>query len=193
MSTCQACPENSTAPAGSIGYESCDCIYGAGNWGNEIFDEDRGVYYHELVCPPPVECVAGKYSSAVGAYAASTCVTCAAGTYSETVGASSNSTCIDCAAGTYSSGGDSTCTDCAAGTYSNATGVSACQWCGVGKYNRGSSAMVASPAMFTYKNYEYRTLAGTSPLSTSTQGQDSLIEMPAGVGCWLQIMPQRKK
>jgi hypothetical protein len=50
----------------------------------------------------------------------------------------------------------------------------------VGKYSPGTSAMVTSPAMVTYKNYEYRTLAGTPPLSTSTQGQDSLIEMPAG-------------
>jgi hypothetical protein len=147
MSTCQACPENSTSLAGSIGYEYCYCINGVGQWGDTIFDEYREVWEHVLVCPPPFECVAGKYSSAVGASAASTCIACAAGTYSETVGASSNRTCIDCAAGTYSSEGDSTCTDCAAGKYSNATGKSACQRCGVGKYILGSSAMVASSAM----------------------------------------------
>ena len=57
----------------------------------------------------------------------SNCTNCVAGKYSTTVGASQASTCMDCVAGKYSNAtGVSTCMDCVAGTYSNATGVSAC-------------------------------------------------------------------
>jgi hypothetical protein len=42
------------------------------------------------------------------------------------------------------------------------------------------AAMVTSSGMVTHLNYEYRTLDGTSPTSTSVGCQDSYMALPAG-------------
>jgi hypothetical protein len=84
-----------------------------------------------------INCIAGRYSSAVGDIAA--CTACIAGTYSTGVGMTSVNTCVNCVAGTYSATSAlSTCTNCVAGTYGTGVGVtlaSSCIRCQAGSYS----------------------------------------------------------
>ena len=54
-----------------------------------------------------IQCMAGKYSSSVGAAAASTCIDCVAGKYVDVAGSDAAADCIDCVAGKYVEADDS--------------------------------------------------------------------------------------
>ena len=94
-------------------------------------------------------CLAGTYSTTLGAGSISSCVACVAGKYSVVLGSSTSDSCQDCPVGTFNtaSGGDhiSSCKDCAVGQFSEQRGNSlACSSCVVGYFipNRGSVGLI---------------------------------------------------
>jgi len=81
-----------------------------------------------------IDCVAGKFSTAVGALAVATCSSCHAGKYKAEAGATA---CDNCAAGKYKAneGVNLACDICEAGKYKATSGVNtACDNCVAGKY-----------------------------------------------------------
>ena len=92
-----------------------------------------------------MDCVAGKYATAVGSASVGNCIDCIAGQYAETAGNDNATDCIDCAAGQYvptsGSAHVTDCIDCVAGTYVEVTGSDAasdCIACVAGTYEESS-------------------------------------------------------
>ena len=123
-----------------------------------------------------MDCIAGKFSAAIGATSASTCVDCTAGKFYSS-GAPSESTCKDCppastttvgpraaAVGKYSAiaNSTSTCTACPAGKYSGSLGVASsalCFDCAPGRYSHKEGAKSSATCL----------PCSTSTASTSVQ------------------------
>ena len=89
-------------------------------------------------------CIAGKYSTTVGADTPTTCIDCVAGKFSTKTAAPSPSTCIDCVAGRYQTQtGKTSCIRCLVGKYSTTVAASApstCIDCVGGKYSTTTGA-----------------------------------------------------
>jgi hypothetical protein len=83
-------------------------------------------------------CMAGTYSDNDDGYYP--CTSCLAGTWSTNVGAENVSTCINCTVGMYSTTSAETCTFCAAGTYAASTASPICTGCQAGKYSTTTGA-----------------------------------------------------
>jgi len=77
------------------------------------------------------DCIAGKYSSGVGAQAQGSCVNCPANSVSPA--GSNEQTDCECSAGWTGSTGS--CVQCGAGKYKNVIGSSACENCITGTYS----------------------------------------------------------
>ena len=115
VSTCLACPTNSTSLLGSN--VSTDCVCSAGFTGPD-----------SETCSP---CVAGKYKRLTGSEA---CTDCKPGWYSTTVGAIRISTCLFCPERSYSLSGSSTPLACICIAGNTGPDGGRCHACGVGKY-----------------------------------------------------------
>ena len=88
-------------------------------------------------------CWAGSYASSV-----TVCTKCVAGTYSSVLGATAAGTCLNnCTVGSYTVAGSSVCTVCAAGTFSTASSVGTCTSCAAGNYSTVSGATIASTCL----------------------------------------------
>jgi hypothetical protein len=134
QTSCEMCPYNSIAPAGSTAVTACGC--------NAGYTGPNGG-----TCSA---CVAGKYKDDVGSNA---CRNCAAGKYApveattECVVCPSNSnslpgstavTACGCNAG-YTGPNGGTCSACVAGKYKDDVGSNACKNCAAGKYAPGEA------------------------------------------------------
>jgi hypothetical protein len=129
-----------------------ECGYNTGLWatGSSCIACVAGKYSSTigaLLSNTCLDCVAGKYSAATGAAAESSCSACAAGKYSAATGAAAESSCSACTAGKYSSAiGSLSCIDCVAGKYSTAVAAASiftCAYCGAGKYSATGASVCA--------------------------------------------------
>jgi len=145
---CEACPENSFAPAGSSLRTDCRCNAGyRGNAGGECTACSKGKYKPDVGSANCVDCASGKYSTS---RASLECAECAAGKYSQKVAASVNE-CQSCAAnsdapsasnhesdcrcnpGFYGPDGG-TCTQCELGKFQYYAGRASCESCAQDMY-----------------------------------------------------------
>jgi hypothetical protein len=164
---CDACPENSNAPAGSVSVTSCSCK--VGYWGNNVG-----------AC---TACVAGKYREQTAGSTEASCTACGAGKYGVATGQTAEELCTACGAGKYrvQTGGsaEASCTACDAGKYGVATGQTSEASCTACTPNSNSPSQSSAIVDCTC-NAGYSGPAG-GPCSTSTSEtlvkQETLVKL----------------
>ena len=133
--TCQSCPPNSNAPAGSDQHTDCTCNSGAtvnnaNNTGCSLCVP--GKYKINIGDAPCTSCTNGTYSNQTGSNDINTCVSCHLDSTSD-MGSISNRQCI-CNKGFTGVDGE-TCNGCASGTYKENIGSSICILCAISTYS----------------------------------------------------------
>jgi len=141
---CTKCPLNSMSAQGSTQFCRCNNGWAAEVPGQECKQCPIGTYSRDNMGSHCEECVAGKFSSALGSWSSTACLSCSIGKYSLKSGAGN---CVGCSAGTYTEVvGSSTCLNCMSQTYSSVVASSSrhyCLNCPVGTYSTpGSTSSV---------------------------------------------------
>jgi hypothetical protein len=134
-------------------------------------------------------CVAGKYSTVVGAQSIETCLDCVAGKYSAALGASNINTCLNCEAGKYSEiEGAAVCTACEAGKFKTLPESAVCTECVRGKYSTTEGAQSIATCLDCVAG-KYSSRLGAS--SSDTCEHCGVGMFSAVVGAWSYETCQR--